>query len=100
MAKERIKLGHIALAVAPLIVTPGFLYALAEGWVDFGGGGKDILIALPFFLLVLIFFITAVIPIIKRWSLWRWVVRSSIISVSTLLGLGVVVYVTSWLGVA
>ena len=98
--KQPVKVSHIVLAVLPVALTPAFIVALADGWIDFGGGEKDILIALPYFLLTLFFFITGTTLIVKRWDLRRWVIRSSVVSVGVLLGLGVMAYFTSLLGVA
>lgn len=100
MHRNRINLGHIGLALVPLALTPALLFSLAEGWVNLGGGEKDILLVVPFFILALVFFTTSVILILKRWTLGRWIVRSCLVSFSVLVLLGLVAYMTSWLGIA
>jgi len=91
------RLVHMALASVPTLLTPGLFYLLAEGWLDVGGGEKDVLLVLPYFLWACIFFVVASILIVKRWLLRRWLLRSALISVSVVLALGVVVYFVSWL---
>jgi len=83
-----------------MLITPGLFYILAEGWLDPGGGEKDILLAFPYFLWALIFFVVALALIIKRWPLREWLLRSGLISVICMLALGVFAYITSWLGIA
>jgi hypothetical protein len=105
MAKSRqvpmgTKIKYAFLAAVPMLITPGLIYMLAEGWFDFGGGEKDILLALPYFLWAFIFFVVALVLIIKNWSLQRWLLRSGFVSVVAMLVLGVVVYLNSWLGIS
>ena len=88
------------LAAIPLLLTPVVFYALAEGWMNFGGGEKDILLAFPYFLWALLFFTTALVLIIKRWPLKRWIIRSGFISIVSMLVIFFILYLTSWLGVA
>ncbi len=90
---------HAALAAVPMLITPGLIYILAEGWLDFGGGEKDILLAFPYFLWALIFFVVALVLIIKRWLLKRWLLCSGFVSVVVMLVLGVFGYVISWMGI-
>lgn len=87
------------LAATPMLITPGLFLALAEGWLDLGGGEKDILLALPYFLWALIFFVVSLVLIVKGWPLRRWLIRSGIVSISYILILGVFAFVSSWLGV-
>lgn len=91
---------HAILAAAPMLITPGLIYILAEGWLDLGGGEKDILLAFPYFLWALIFFVVALALIIKRWPLRKWLLRSGFISIIAMLVLGIFAYITSWLGIA
>lgn len=91
---------HAILAAAPMLITPGLIYILAEGWLDLGGGEKDILLAFPYFLWALIFFVVALVLIIKRWPLRKWLLRSGFISIIAMLVLGIFAYITSWLGIA
>lgn len=83
-----------------MLITPGLIYILAEGWLDLGGGEKDILLAFPYFLWALIFFVVALVLIIKRWPLRKWLLRSGFISIIAMLVLGIFAYITSWLGIA
>lgn len=72
MAREKINFGHIGLAHLPVPLTLGIFFVLAEGRADFGGGEKDILLALPYLVWATIFFIISLMLIIKRWVLCRF----------------------------
>lgn len=39
---------RLALCLLPVALTPLVFFSLAEGWVRFGGGEKDIILAFPF----------------------------------------------------
>jgi len=90
----------VALAAIPLLIAPALLFALAEGWLDFGGGEKDVLLIFPYFIWALVFFLCAVILIVKKWPLWKWSSRSAVVSTIVIILLGVVAFALSWLGVA
>ena len=96
----RIKLLHAALAAIPLLLTPVLFFMLADGWINLGGGEKDIVVTLPWLLWALIFFITALVLIIKGWPLRRWFTRAGIVSFVVMLLLFVITYITGWLGIA
>lgn len=93
------KLYHLVIAAIPILVTPAVFYILAEGWFDFGGGEKDIILAFPYFLWALIFCISSLVFIIKRKPLREWLLRSAIISIVATLVLGILAYINSWLGI-
>ena len=100
MAKPKIKFLHIGVAIIPVALTPALIYALAEGWIDLGGGEKDIIAAFPYFILTFTFLVVSIILILKRWRLREWMLRSSVVSISILICLGVAAYWLSWLGIA
>ena len=91
---------HTVIAITPVLLSPLWVLILAEGWVDVGGGEKDILLAIPYFILTLTFFVCAIVLIIKRWPLLRWIKRASAVALTILLCLGLVAFATSWLGVS
>ena len=82
-----------------MLLTPGVIYVLAEGWLDSGGGEKDILLAIPYFLWAVIFFIVAIVLIIKRWTGRKWLWYAVSISVAAMLVSGIFVYFLGWLGI-
>jgi Kef-type K+ transport system membrane component KefB len=96
----KMKLIDFVIAAIPIGLTPVIIFALAEGWLDFGGGEKDILLALPYLIWALVFFLVAVIFIIKRSTRRRWIAKSALIASITLVIVGVAAYFTSWLGIA
>ena len=95
MLKES-RFANIVLAAVPLLIAPVLFFALAEGWLDFGGGEKDILIALPYALWALIFFVVSLILVVRGWPLRRWAGRAALLSVGTVLILWVIAFLASW----
>jgi len=88
------------LAAIPVLLAPALLFMLAEGWVDAGGGEKDILLVIPYFIWALMFFLIALFLIIRRWPLRRWIIRSASIATFVLFLMGSVAYLSSWLGLS
>ena len=84
----------------PLLLSPLVLFALAEGWVDLGGGEKDLIFILPYGLWALVFFLAAVTLISKRWAVDRWLLRATIVATGCLAAIGLATYWVSWLGIA
>ncbi|MDH3638682.1 MAG: hypothetical protein OES09_09490 [Gammaproteobacteria bacterium] len=98
MAVNKVWQGVFALT--PVLMTPLLVVVLAEGILDFGGGEKDIILALPWFVWSSIFALSGLALIIKGWNMARWMRRSVVISTAILVGLGIIAYVYSLLGVA
>ena len=94
------RLWQYLLALLPLACTPGLLFALAEGVISFGGGEKDIVLIFPYTIWALVFFVSAAVMITKHCDIKHWLTRSALISVGCLVGLGLVAYALSWLGIA
>ena len=99
MQKES-RFANIVLAAVPLLIAPVLFFLLAEGWLNVGGGEKDILIAFPYALWALIFFVVSLILIVRGWPLRGWAGRAAFLSVGTVLVLWVIVFFSSWFGVA
>lgn len=91
---------QVVLALAPLLLTPALIYGLAEGVLDFGGGEKDIILALPWLLWSIVFAICSFVLIYHRWGIGRWTLRSALIATTVLIGLGIIAYAGSFLGIA
>ncbi|MCB1908939.1 MAG: hypothetical protein KDH15_16355 [Rhodocyclaceae bacterium] len=96
----RSRLVQLLLAALPLAVVPALVFLLAEGWVDLGGGEKDILLAFPFALWSVIFFLVAAVLILRRWPPQRWLVHALLVSTGLLVILAALAYIASWLGVS
>jgi len=94
-----VKITHFIYAFLPLALAPVFFFALAEGWINLGGGEKDILIVLPYTLWALIFFVSSVILIIKRRTLKQWAGRATSLALLVLIILAACLYSFDWLGV-
>lgn len=87
------------IALAPLLLTPILIYVLAEGIVDFGGGEKGVIFALPWLVWSLGFTVCGLVLILRRWPFGSWVRRSALVATIVLLGLFAIAYASSYLGV-
>ena len=91
---------RILTAFLPLALTPVLFFALAEGWVNLGGGEKDILMLVPWLLWSLIFATTALTLWWRRWALTRSLVCSAPVGTAGLLIAAAVLVISSTPGVA
>ena len=88
------------LASVPLLFTPVLFYVLAEGVLNLGGGEKDILLIIPWFIGSVVFAISAYILIAKGRAVSDWLRYSLGISVLVLVVLFFLAYIVSLLGIA
>jgi hypothetical protein len=87
------------LAVAPLGLTPVLGWLISEGWLNLGGGCKDIVMVLPWMAWSLVYFIVFVVLTVRNRSLVRSVAVSAGIA-TALLGVALaVLYVLSLVGI-
>ena len=76
---------RIVVAVLPFLATVLFTLLTMEGYLNFGGGEKDIFLSVPLVLWSLVFFVSCLIAWWRRFTLARAA------SVSALLATGIVV---------
>lgn len=88
------------VATVPLLLTPVLFYALAEGILNLGGGEKDIIWVFPWLIWSTIFAISSYVFIFKNYTVLDWVRYSFTISISVMLALFILLYITSFLGIA
>ena len=81
--------------IAPLGLTPLWAWLIAEDYLSFGGGEKDIVILIPWVLWSLIYAIVGVVMWVKRAALKRSILWSTGISTVVLLLIWVVLLVLS-----
>ena len=62
---------RLTLALAPLALTPVLGFALAEGFLNLGGGEKDLIWILPWALWAIVFAIANMILWYARWPIAR-----------------------------
>jgi hypothetical protein len=89
---------RVSSALLPLSLTPILLLALTEGYIEFGGGEKDILFVLPWTIWSLIFAGTAFMLWWRRWSLMRSLVCAFLFGAGGLLAVAAVLALTGSLG--
>ncbi|WP_428609113.1 hypothetical protein [Sedimenticola sp.] len=89
---------QITIATIPLLLTPVLLLLIGEDILSFGGGEKDVVIAIPWLIWSLIFAVSSYVLIFKRWRLRRWWVRSAIVATATLVILWLVLFLLSIAG--
>ena len=99
MIKPRFNFRHQLVAAIPLLLTPVIIVVLAEGILDFGGGEKDIVLALPYFIWALIFLIAATVLVVKRWPLGRWLKLAFLVSLCSMLSIWALAWIASSSGI-
>jgi len=83
------KIRQVFVALGPLLLTPLLGFLLAEGFVNLGGGEKDIIWAFIWAVWSIIFAISSLILIWRNWALDKWVVRSTIVGTAGLVAVWV-----------
>ena len=83
------KIRQVFVALGPLLLTPLLGFLLAEGFVNLGGGEKDIIWAFIWAVWSIIFAISSLILIWRNWALDKWVVRSIIVGTAGLVAVWV-----------
>ena len=94
------KVVQAIFATVPLLLTPVLFYALAEGVLNLGGGEKDIIWVFPWLSWSIIFAVCSCIFIFKNRTVLDWIRYSFAISISVMLALFILLYITSFLGIA
>ena len=94
------KIAQATVATLPLLMTPVLFYVLAEGILNLGGGEKDIILVFPWLLWSTIFAICSYVFILKNYAIFNWACTSFAISLSVMLVLFILLYITSFLGIA
>ena len=74
----------------PFLLLPAFVFATAEGILNFGGGEKDIFLAIPLALLAVLYFLTSLV----LW--WRGMAPGRATWLAGLIALGLVIIM--WVG--
>ncbi len=82
--------GRILTALGPLMITPGVSWAIAGGYLNFGGGEKDIILLVPWVLWSIIFASAALLCWWRRVALGRSLLWATVWATGTLVVLGLV----------
>lgn len=87
---------RLLTAAFPLALTPLLFWLLAEGYLNLGGGEKDILLTVPWLLWSLAFLIGALWNWHKRLPLARALGWAAVVATGLLLVLGLVIFFISF----
>lgn len=68
---------RLGICFLPLAITPVLGFLIADGYLNFGGGEKDLLILIPWLIWTLIYLLIFVISWIKRVSIKRGLTYSA-----------------------
>jgi len=90
-----VTLVRILLLILPLAASVGFGFLLAEGYVDLGGGEKDIVVAMLLAVLSLVFIVCGLFTWRSRRSLGAWAWTSFKYALLMLVGLWLVFWAWS-----
>lgn len=91
---------RFGISVLPLALTPGLVWLLAEGYVNLGGGEKDILMALPWMVWSAFFAAAFFVATRKGYSLSTAVLRAVSWATGLIIFLWLMLWITTsdWLG--
>ena len=91
---------RLALSLLPLGLTPLLIHLIGYGYLNFGGGCKDVLMMVPWMVWSLIYLIISIVCWRKQWSIARGIAWSVIgaTGVLALLFLVLLVGSSAWLG--
>ena len=90
---------RVLVALLPLLFTPVLGYLLAEGYLNLGGGEKDIILVLPWAFCSLVYGISCFFLWHRRWALGRSTLLSIIVAIAGLVLAGVTLAGIGQLGV-
>ena len=62
-------LGKLILCLAPMLLTPVWGYLIADGYLNFGGGDKDLFLLVPWVVWAFIYLLIFLVAWIKRRSI-------------------------------
>ena len=84
----------------PLAITPALLQLLASGALDLGGGEKDLVWILPWFLWSLLYAISSFVLWRRGWPAFRSIGSSAVVGLAGILLAALLLAVFGQLGVA
>lgn len=61
---------RVGLCLLPLALTPSWIFLIAEGYLNFGGGEKDLLLVIPWIVWSALFLVIGVIAWVRGLS-WK-----------------------------
>ena len=91
---------RLALSLLPLGLTPLMMLLIGSGYLNFGGGCKDVLMLVPWIIWSLIYLIISIVGWRKQWSIAKAIAGSVIgaTGILALLFLVLLVGSSAWLG--
>ncbi len=90
---------RVLVALLPLLFTPVLGYLLAEGYLNLGGGEKDILLVLPSAFFSLVYGISCFYLWHRGVRLGRSIVFSIVVAIAGLIAAGLVLALVGQLGI-
>ncbi|HLD46429.1 MAG TPA: hypothetical protein VJA64_01300 [Desulfobaccales bacterium] len=91
---------RLTLSLLPLGLTPLLLHLIGYGYLNFGGGCKDVVMIIPWMIWSLLYLIISIVGWRKHWSIAKGIAYSAIGATGLLALLFLVFFVSSsaWLG--
>jgi len=89
----------LIVSLLPLALTPVLGYLLAQGYINLGGGEKDILVLLPWMVWSLVFAVSSWVFWRRGYSIVRSSWRSALVGLAGLAILGVTLTILGQLGI-
>lgn len=94
MERMRKALARLGVSVLPLLLTPLWGYLIADGYLNFGGGEKDVLLLIPWLVWSTFYLVISVVCWVKRVSISRGLAYATVgaFALLTLAWLGLLVW--------
>jgi hypothetical protein len=89
---------QVLLSLLPLLLTPAIAAVLAGDFLHLGGGEKDVLWAFFWAIWAVIFFVSSIILIVRKWDVKKWMNRSAVVATSLLFLIWLLALTASFLG--
>jgi hypothetical protein len=91
---------RIAICIFPLALTPLLAHLISDGYLNFGGGEKDLLLLIPWLIWSVIFLAVFIVTWIKKVSIITGILYSGAISTFALLLIWLILFILSSAGLS
>jgi hypothetical protein len=89
---------RIIIGIFPLALTPLLAFLISDGYLNFGGGEKDIILLIPWVIWSFLFLILFIITWIKKFSMKKSLIYSAAVSLLLIIAIWIVTFLVTHAG--